>query len=123
MKYREIRNVLSQYCWKNTYTQTIFSEYLPQAHQLLNVDYSNLSVSDREKIDQHILLFFKPYCIVERMKKWKIETLLERYKEFNSKISQASRQTTHRFKSDAEIRELRMIQTMGGREYYNLLFE
>jgi|GEM_PF-1920871 len=123
MKYAELRNVLNQYSWKNTDHQTIFSDYLPRAYKLISVDRENLSEADQTKIDRHILHFFKPYCIVAKMQGWKIATLFEKYKKFISKVSSSSHQVVTSFKSDAEIRELRMIQAMGGQEYYEKLFD
>lgn len=118
--YCEIKQVLSQYCWKNTTPEEIFKRYLPHARTILKLE--NLSTQDQEKIDSHILHFFKLYCPVAKMKKWKLEDFLERYRGFLQESYQQAIDSIKQWEGDAETREKRMAQAMGGFEFYNKLF-
>lgn len=123
MKYQEIKQTLSQCGWNNASFQTIFSEYVPKAYELLNIDPLKISESQKETIDRHILHFFKPFCISARMRKWDLATFITNYKEFcGEAIENTSKKIVNQFRRDAEIREFQLIRNMGGMEYYKKLF-
>lgn len=119
--YRHVRAVLSRYDWKKTSPEDIFRSYLPQAQNILQL--KNLTQEAQDKLINHLLHFFKNYCVTAQMKKWSLDDFHTRYQTFLKSLHQEAELSVSRWRKDAEIRERRMQQVMGGSEYYRKLFD